>query len=203
MFFYMYKITHIESGKFYIGRRCSLVHPSKDPYMGSGMRLLLTLEKYGDGAFIKQVLSIHDTLEELVLEEKRVVDSVLLSDPLCYNLAEGGWGGYTFYDDRVYTHSDEARRKISESKIDKKRPDLVERHKTDDSFKLKWKGVKRSDEDRANKAAARKALIDSKKDVYFTSTGACPHCGKTGQLANMKRWHYDRCKFANSDGVVS
>jgi len=22
----------------------------------------------------------------------------------------------------------------------------------------------------------------------------CPHCGKIGQLTNMKRWHFDRCK---------
>lgn len=22
----------------------------------------------------------------------------------------------------------------------------------------------------------------------------CPHCGQTGQLTNMKRWHFDRCK---------
>ena len=23
----------------------------------------------------------------------------------------------------------------------------------------------------------------------------CPHCGKVGQLTNMKRWHFDKCKF--------
>ena len=23
----------------------------------------------------------------------------------------------------------------------------------------------------------------------------CPHCQKEGQLANMKRWHFDNCKF--------
>jgi hypothetical protein len=22
----------------------------------------------------------------------------------------------------------------------------------------------------------------------------CPHCGKEGQLTNMKRWHFDKCK---------
>jgi group I intron endonuclease len=23
----------------------------------------------------------------------------------------------------------------------------------------------------------------------------CPHCGKVGQLTNMKRWHFDKCKL--------
>ena len=23
---------------------------------------------------------------------------------------------------------------------------------------------------------------------------SCPHCGKEGQLTNMKRWHFDKCK---------
>ena len=22
----------------------------------------------------------------------------------------------------------------------------------------------------------------------------CPHCGKEGNLGNMKRWHFDKCK---------
>lgn len=25
--------------------------------------------------------------------------------------------------------------------------------------------------------------------------GTCPHCGKTGVIRNLKRWHYDRCKY--------
>ena len=23
---------------------------------------------------------------------------------------------------------------------------------------------------------------------------ACPHCGKLGNISQMKRWHYDNCK---------
>ena len=194
MYYYMYKTTHIPSGKFYIGRRVSEKHPSVDGYLGSGKRLKLALKKYGAREFKKEVLSEHDTLEALIDEERRVVDKVLLSDELCYNLAEGGWGGYTFYDDRVYFHTDEARKKISQSKVGKARPDLVERHKTDESFKYRWRGVTRTETDKENKSIARKALIESKKDVDFTSTVTCPHCNKSGQMANMKRWHYDNCK---------
>lgn len=27
-----------------------------------------------------------------------------------------------------------------------------------------------------------------------SSIVTCPHCGKSGQFTNMKRWHFDRCK---------
>ena len=30
----------------------------------------------------------------------------------------------------------------------------------------------------------------------------CPHCNKTGQLANMKRWHFDNCKLVPKALVV-
>lgn len=34
-----------------------------------------------------------------------------------------------------------------------------------------------------------------------TRTAVCPHCGKEGQEANMKRWHFDKCKHkAKDDG---
>lgn len=30
-----------------------------------------------------------------------------------------------------------------------------------------------------------------------TKSLTCPHCGKTGDYKNMKRWHMDRCKYIN------
>ena len=28
-----------------------------------------------------------------------------------------------------------------------------------------------------------------------TTSIMCPHCGKTGQYTNMKRWHFDNCEY--------
>ena len=34
-------------------------------------------------------------------------------------------------------------------------------------------------------------------------THCCPHCGKVGKGAAMKRYHFDRCKLFNSDLILS
>jgi len=31
---------------------------------------------------------------------------------------------------------------------------------------------------------------------------SCPHCGKEGQLTNMKRWHFDKCKSIPKRSIV-
>ncbi len=31
----------------------------------------------------------------------------------------------------------------------------------------------------------------------------CPHCKKIGQLTNMKRWHFDKCKSIPQAGIVA
>lgn len=33
-----------------------------------------------------------------------------------------------------------------------------------------------------------------KEEGIDTSYRTCPHCGKYGDTANMKRWHFDNCK---------
>jgi group I intron endonuclease len=30
----------------------------------------------------------------------------------------------------------------------------------------------------------------------------CPHCKKVGQLTNMKRWHFDKCKSRPQAGII-
>lgn len=43
----------------------------------------------------------------------------------------------------------------------------------------------------------RKPKVDT-SNMKFRSNNStkvsCPHCGKEGQLTNMKRWHFDNCK---------
>ena len=39
--------------------------------------------------------------------------------------------------------------------------------------------------------SAKQKIIEANK-VKIT----CPHCGKVGGIAIMKRWHFDNCKSA-------
>jgi len=83
--------------------------------------------------------------------------------------------------------SDEARRKMSEAK-----------QNMSDETKLKMsesrKGVPLSDEHRLKIGEAQKGVpLGTQKQVQ------CPHCGKIGGISNMKRWHFDNCKYKESE----
>jgi len=87
----LYKTVNNINGKFYIG-----MHTSGDPnddYLGSGTAIKAAIKKYGKENFTKEVLKICETRTELEHFEKLYVDSNL-DDPNCYNLKEGGQGGW-------------------------------------------------------------------------------------------------------------
>lgn len=98
MYYYTYKITHKESGRYYIGARSSKVEPNNDKYMGSGKLIRQAIKKYGMDAFEKAILNTYETFDEAFKAECLYLDNYL-TDPLCYNIAPGGKGG-----DRFSTH---------------------------------------------------------------------------------------------------
>ena len=189
MYYYIYKTTNIVNQKYYIGRRESRVPPSDDSYLGSGKRLKAAIKKYGKQSFIKEVLEMVDDHETLVEREKKIVDEQLVNDRNCYNLAIGGHGGYTSYSERTFHHTDETKAKISKANSGRKRPDVRDR-----SINNQYaKGLVRTDEDKAKKAAAAIRRLE-RDSTDFNTIITCPHCNKEGQAANMRRWHFDNCK---------
>lgn len=189
MNFYIYKITNLINGKFYIGRRQCKCHIAEDTYFGSGKLLKAAIKKHGKDSFRKDILHVCSSIEELVEIEKKIVSEEMVNSQKCYNIAIGGHGGYTFYENRTFKHTEETKRKISAANMGRKRPDLSERNRTCNY----WVNKKRTDEDKASKSvAALRRLMECATD--FNSTTTCPYCKKSGQLANMKRWHFDNCK---------
>lgn len=53
-----------------------------------------------------------------------------------------------------------------------------------------WKGQKRADHSEAMKDPTR-----NKGAQTMRETKTCPHCGKTANIPNYKRWHGDNCKM--------
>ncbi|MDX1371048.1 MAG: NUMOD3 domain-containing DNA-binding protein [Nitrososphaeraceae archaeon] len=90
MYYYIYIIINKLNGKFYIGRRQSVLSPMEDPYMGSGKALKLAINKYGIENFHKEIITTANCLEELVQLEKLYVNKVTIKSPFCYNIVEGG-----------------------------------------------------------------------------------------------------------------
>jgi hypothetical protein len=87
---YIYKIINKLNGRWYIGK-----HNGSNPnYMGSGKLLKQAYKKYGIENFEKTILETCLTEQELNIKEKEWIDkSNALTDPLSYNLVEGGTGG--------------------------------------------------------------------------------------------------------------
>jgi hypothetical protein len=87
---YIYKIVNKINGNWYIGKTLG-----KDPnYMGSGKLLKQAYKKYGIEHFEKIILETCFTEEELNFKEiEWITKTNALTDPTCYNLAEGGNGG--------------------------------------------------------------------------------------------------------------
>lgn len=187
MYYYLYKIVNLENQKYYIGRRQSKVEPEKDPYMGSGKLLKKSMKK--GGSFKKIILSLYKTEEELIEAEKTAITEEMIASDMCYNISVGGHGGYTDYSNRNYTPSLETRRKLSEQRKGVPRPHVSQQN-YETGFNKWWDGKKRSEEDRKNKSIAAK----NSKGNPFRKVAKCPHCGKEGQLTNMKRWHFENCK---------
>jgi hypothetical protein len=93
MLYTVYRTTNKVNGKYYIG-----VHKTDNPmdeYLGSGKYLKRAIAKYGESNFSKEILlSSHSSDAAFALEYELVEKH--RGDPLCYNLRQGGSGGFDF-----------------------------------------------------------------------------------------------------------
>lgn len=93
MIYYVYKITNIINGKYYIGKRKN-PNPALDSYMGSGKLIKLAIKKYGRDSFKKEILAEFKTNKEAASYESNLVTRELIESGNCYNMHEGGHGGF-------------------------------------------------------------------------------------------------------------
>lgn len=93
MLYYVYKITNTVNGKFYIGKR-GHKDPYSDSYMGSGRQIQSAIKKYGKDKFIKEILQVFETNDKAAELEKSLVTREIIETAQCYNMHEGGHGGF-------------------------------------------------------------------------------------------------------------
>lgn len=126
MIYYVYETKCTITNMIYVG-----VHGTEnlqDGYLGSGFYFLRAVKKYGKNAFEKRILSFHNTFEDALLEEKRIVTLDFIRREDTYNLKEGGFGGQM---------GPEVLEKMKESAFQTWRDPLV-RKKRSQASKLKW-----------------------------------------------------------------
>lgn len=91
MLYILYKTTNKVNGKYYIG-----IHRTDnidDGYMGSGKLLRAAIKKYGIENFEREIIKYCNSLEELVDEERSIVNEQFVLDKSTYNMELGGAGG--------------------------------------------------------------------------------------------------------------
>jgi len=89
---YIYKTTCNVTGKWYVGMHST--SNLDDNYLGSGTKLRHSIRKHGPENHTKEILEFLLTREALVIREIEIVNSKLISEPMCMNLKEGGYGGF-------------------------------------------------------------------------------------------------------------
>jgi hypothetical protein len=88
----IYRIVNKINNKFYIG-----VHRTKDVndgYLGSGHNIKAAIVKYGIEHFKKEILHIFTNKKEAFKKEKELVAAEQVNSKMCYNIKEGGYGGF-------------------------------------------------------------------------------------------------------------
>lgn len=123
----VYKVVNKLTERYYIG-----VHKTNDPndgYLGSGLVIRRAIRKYGADNFSKEVLAVFNTAKE-AMERERDVISVCMDDSKCYNLHEGGLGGFDQINAKGLNNKNDNYRAANESRIYK--------IKTDPEFRKKF-----------------------------------------------------------------
>lgn len=100
--FTVYKTINTVNGRYYIGAHKT--DNLEDTYLGSGLAIKRAIKFYGRDKFIKEILSVVNTEQEMYDVERQLVGEHI-SDPLCYNLMEGGIGGFTHINEHRHLYT--------------------------------------------------------------------------------------------------
>ena len=195
----IYKSVNRETGKVYIGFDSNWpnrVRIHKSSYQKQDYKFYRAIRKYGWDNFEWSVIYQSKEKEHTLKEMETIFIKEYNSFHNGYNSTLGGDGTFGL------VFSKESREKISKgNKIPK--PHTAEHNKKIGDAQ---RGKKRKPHDEATKqkiSMATKGISKTfseqhKKNLKCHENNSikvtCPHCNKTGQLTNMKRWHFGNCK---------
>lgn len=91
MYYTIYKTTNLINGKIYIGKH--VTENLDDSYLGSGIKLINSIKKYGPENFKREILYIFENEQKMNAKEVDLVTDEFCNRENTYNLAAGGHGG--------------------------------------------------------------------------------------------------------------
>jgi hypothetical protein len=97
---YIYRTTNLINKKYYIGMHST--DNLNDGYIGSGVKLLRSIKKYGKENFKCEILEMLLDRGSLKKREIELVNEDILKDKMCLNLMCGGEGGFISEEQQRY-----------------------------------------------------------------------------------------------------
>lgn len=88
---FLYETTNTINGKIYRGKHSTT--NLQDGYLGSGVAFSRAVQKYGRGAFVRQIVKWFDDEKSLDLAEREWITPEFVILKTNYNLVPGGQGG--------------------------------------------------------------------------------------------------------------
>lgn len=164
MYGYIYITENIINGKRYIGQKKSDKFLDKK-YLGSGSILKKAIEKYGEESFKVSLICECDSKEEL--DEMEIYYIQLYNaqnDDNFYNLTRGGESGLGGPKFKGHKHTDEAKKKISESLSGENNPFFGKTHTEECKQRMREKAKYR----KPVSQETREKLSKIHKGVKFT-----------------------------------
>lgn len=145
--------------------------------------------------FNTKILKYYNTRQEASEAETRLQKALNVHKNLMYiNMAIAGEKFYNTGERTKESIQKGLATRIANGTTGKGRKRIdVTRRNYSTKFNMFWLNKKRSAQDRFKKSITAKRRIEQ-ANTDFSLIVQCPHCNKVGQSANMKRWHYDKCK---------
>ena len=159
MHFIIYKTTHIETGKYYIGMHST--SNLNDGYLGSGKWIKAAVKKYGINSFHRIILKEVASYDAMRLEEQNLVNEDLLKDSLCMNLMYGGKGGWNTLNDSRLAYE---RRSKGGKKAHENHPNLIKNLNRGSSEKTTKTIKQRYGDDYFSKIGSMKIITNEYKE---------------------------------------
>jgi hypothetical protein len=175
MYYTVYKTTNKINGKIYIGSHKT--RNLNDNYLGSGKYLKHSIEKYGIDSFIKEILFVFDTAEQMYAKEAEIVNEDFISEQNTYNLKVGGFGGFDYlnaWKDNP-THSKEHMSRMSMLGVPARNAERNERF-SNNTYRQMWGNMSKRnqlqqyDEGRVPGMLGKIHSVDSKRKISIANS---------------------------------